>query len=179
MKQGVRTIVGVAIVMAGTSNLALAQYQQPGYGPPSYGQPNLPCPEPAGRHRISVSARIRRAGHPRLRHAGPSGRCGGRQSRRRGSRRCSCQRRHQRGYRRYRAGAFRRAFAAGLWRLSATRLWCNPSAGLWLPSEVSAAPQAGRRSSRRLPQPRCSDGGVTLRLSAQAALNPLSPRRSA
>ena len=32
MKQAVRIIVGAAILMAGTPSLALAQYQQPGYG---------------------------------------------------------------------------------------------------------------------------------------------------
>src|SRR5215471_14202156 len=44
MKQAARTIVAVAILIAGTSSLALAQYQQPGYGPPSYGQPSYGQP---------------------------------------------------------------------------------------------------------------------------------------
>jgi hypothetical protein len=35
MKHAVWTMVGVAILMAGTSSLTLAQYQQPGYGQPS------------------------------------------------------------------------------------------------------------------------------------------------
>ena len=50
----------------------------------------------------------------RIHHARPSGGCGGPQSRWRGSRRCSYQRRDQRVYRRYRAGAFRRTFAVGV-----------------------------------------------------------------
>jgi hypothetical protein len=54
MKQGVRTMVGVAILMAGTSSLALAQYQQPGYGQlppygqPGYGQPGYTTPSQPG-----------------------------------------------------------------------------------------------------------------------------------
>jgi hypothetical protein len=44
MKRGVWTMVGVAILMAGTSSLALAQYQQPGYGQPPYGQPSYGQP---------------------------------------------------------------------------------------------------------------------------------------
>ena len=44
MKQTVRTMVGVAILMAATSSLALGQYQQPGYGQPSYGQPSYGQP---------------------------------------------------------------------------------------------------------------------------------------
>src|SRR4029077_8621076 len=54
MKQGVWTMVGVAILMAGTSSLALAQYQQPGYaqpppyGQPSYGQPGYSTPSQPG-----------------------------------------------------------------------------------------------------------------------------------
>src|SRR5215471_652145 len=44
MKQAVWTMVGVAILIAGASSLALAQYQQPGYGQPSYGQPGYGQP---------------------------------------------------------------------------------------------------------------------------------------
>ena len=44
-KQGVCATAVVAILMAGTSSLALAQYQQPGYGqPPPYGQPSYGQP---------------------------------------------------------------------------------------------------------------------------------------
>jgi hypothetical protein len=47
MKQGVWTMVGVAVLMAGTSSWALAQYQQPGYGqPPPYGQPSYGQSQP-------------------------------------------------------------------------------------------------------------------------------------
>jgi hypothetical protein len=44
MKQRVWTIISVAVLMAGTSSLALAQSQQPGYGQPPYGQPSYGQP---------------------------------------------------------------------------------------------------------------------------------------
>src|SRR5947209_2812214 len=44
MKNAVWTMVGVAILLAGTSRLTLAQSQQPGYGQPFYGQPSYGQP---------------------------------------------------------------------------------------------------------------------------------------
>jgi hypothetical protein len=111
--------------------------------------------EPAGLHRVSVSARIRSPlarvrrssariwcpGLSQLHHSRPGGRCGGRQSGRRGSGRRSCERRHRRDHRRHHTATFRCTSPAGLWRLSATRLRCNPSAKLrWLPPEVGSVP---------------------------------------
>jgi hypothetical protein len=44
MKQGVWRVVGAAILMAGASSSAPAQYQQPGYGQSPYGQPGYGQP---------------------------------------------------------------------------------------------------------------------------------------
>jgi hypothetical protein len=135
---------------------------------------DLPCPEPAGRHRISVStgiwrssARIRRAGRPRLHQTRPGAGAAAGKAVGGGA-----------------AGAAVSGAISGVTGGTApapsgapsqpayggyTRLWYNPSTRLRLPSEIGTAPQACRRMSRRLPLPRCSHGGAPLTLSAQAA----------